>query len=85
MLLALAEYAATLKKRAVLRWPLALRRLAQMRRDYPAAQLTAAIHTAAHYGLYDLDRVERMILRNIATAYFVVPDERNDPEPDDEG
>ena len=45
----------------------------------------AAIETASHYGLYDLDRLERMILRNIATAYFVVPDERNDPEPGDEG
>lgn len=80
-----ADYAKTLKQRAGLRWPLALRRLAQMRHDYPAAPLAAALETAAHYGLYDLDRLERMILRNIATAYFVVPDERNDPEPSDEG
>jgi hypothetical protein len=79
-----AAYAKTLKQRAGLRWPLALRRLAQMRLDYPAQPLAAAIETAAHYGLYDLDRLERMILRNIATAYFVVPDERNDPEPGDE-
>jgi len=57
----------------------------QLRLDYPAAPLAAAIESAAHYGLCDLDRLERMILRNIATAYFVVPDERNDPEPDDEG
>jgi hypothetical protein len=58
-----------------------------MRRDYPAGPLTAAIETAAHYGLYDLDRVERMILRNVATAYFVVPADREDPEPEgsDEG
>lgn len=80
-----ADYAKTLKQRAGLRWPLALRRLAQLRLDYPAAPLAAALETAAHYGLYDLDRLERMILRNIATAYFVVPDERNDPEPGDEG
>jgi transposase len=80
-----ANYAQTLKQRAGLRWPLALRRLAQMRLDYPATPLAAAIESAAHYGLYDLDRLERMILRNIATAYFVVPDERNDPEPGDEG
>jgi transposase len=80
-----AEYARTLKQRAGTRWPIALRRLAQLRLDYPAAPLAAAIEAAAHYGLYDLDRLERMILRNIATAYFVVPDERNDPEPDDEG
>jgi hypothetical protein len=80
-----ADYTKTLKQRAGLRWPLALRRLAQLRLDYPAAPLAAAIESAAHYGLYDLDRLERMILRNIATAYFVVPDERNDPEPGDEG
>jgi transposase len=80
-----ADYAKTLKQRAGLRWPVALRRLAQMRHDYPASPLVAALEDAAHYGLYDLDRLERMILRKIATAYFVVPDERNDPEPSDEG
>jgi len=82
----IAAYAATLKLRAP-RWPVALRRLAQMRRDYPAAPLGAAIQTATYYGLYDLDRLERMILRNIATAYFIVPADRppTTPEPDDEG
>jgi transposase len=80
-----ADYTKTLKLRTGSRWPIALRRLAQLRLDYPAAPLAAAIEAAAHYGLYDLDRLERMILRNIATAYFVVPDERNDPEPGDEG
>jgi hypothetical protein len=79
-----AAYAATLKKQAGPRWPIALRRLAQMRRDYPAAPLAQAIETAAHYGLYDLDRVERMILRNVATAYFVIPAERG-PGAGDEG
>jgi transposase len=82
----IAAYAATLKPRSP-RWPVALRRLAQMRRDYPASPLLAAIQTATHYGLYDLDRLERMILRNIATAYFIVPADRSTPapEPDDEG
>ena len=82
---AFADYAKTLKQRSGLRWPVALRRLAQMRHDYPAQPLVAAIDEAAHYGLYDLDRLERMILRKIATAYFVVPDERNDPESSSEG
>jgi transposase len=81
-----ASFAAALKKRAP-RWPVALRRLAQMRRDYPAAPLAAAVETAIHYGLYDLDRLERMILRNVATAYFIVPADRDDleSEPPDEG
>ena len=58
-----------------------------MRRDYPSAPLAAAIETAEHYGLYDLDRVERMILKNVATAYFVLPADREDPDqkPSDEG
>jgi hypothetical protein len=82
-----AEYAVTLKQRTGARWPIALRRFAQLRRDYPAAPLGAAVETAAHYGLYDLDRLERMILRNVATAYFVTPMDREvpDPEPSDEG
>jgi hypothetical protein len=79
-----AEYAKTLKQRAGLRSPIALRRLAQLRLDYPAKPLAAAIETAAHYGLYDLDRLERMILRKIA-AYFVVPDERQRSGAGDEG
>jgi len=79
-----AGYAQALKKRTGPRWPIALRRLAQLRRDYPAAPLCAALEAAAHYGLYDLDRLERMILRNVATAYFVVPADR-DQEPTDEG
>ncbi|MCW5807501.1 MAG: transposase [Deltaproteobacteria bacterium] len=81
-----AEFAAMLRKRSP-RWPVALRRLAQLRRDYPAAPLVTAIESAMHYGLYDLDRLERMILRNVATAYFIVPVDRNDPtaEVADEG
>lgn len=75
-----SDYAVTLKQRSGPRWPATLRRLAQMRRDYPAAPLATAIETAAHYGLYDLDRLERMILRNVATAYFIVPADREDPE-----
>ena len=65
-----------------------LRRLRRLLRDYPRAPLLAAVRVAAHYGLYDLYRLERMVLRNIATEYFVAPVERrvrDDEEPDDEG
>jgi hypothetical protein len=72
-----ADYAAAIKKRGGSRWPAALRRLAQMRRDYPAAQLAAAIRSATHYGLYDLDRLERMILKQVATDFFVLPADRD--------
>jgi hypothetical protein len=84
---AVAEYAKALKQRAVGRWTNALRRLAQMRRDYPREALLAAVVTGTHYGLYDLDRLERMVLRNIATEYFVTPPVPRDDEEelDDEG
>jgi hypothetical protein len=45
--------------------------------------------SALHYGLYDLDRLERMVLRNIATEYFVAPADRSarrhNEDFDDEG
>ncbi len=69
----LPRYAQEVKRRSSNRWPLALRRLAQMRRDYPRKPFLEAVKSAAHYGLFDLDRLERMVLRNIASEYFVAP------------
>jgi hypothetical protein len=42
--------------------------------------LLAAITEAARYGLYDLDRVERMILRRVARDYFLL----DEKEPGDD-
>jgi len=78
----LAAYAAELKKRGTSRWTVALRRLWQLWRDYPRRPLLAAVREATHYGLYDVDRLERMVLRQIAGEYFQRPD---DEEPGDEG
>ncbi len=75
------EYTAALKKKSSLRWPVALRRLAQMLRDYPKDALLSAIKSAAQYGMHDLDRLERMVLRNIAAEYFVIPLDREQSEP----
>jgi hypothetical protein len=44
-----------------------------MAREYPRESLLAAVQTAAHYGLYDLARLEGMVLRGIATTYFQLP------------
>jgi hypothetical protein len=83
----LPGYAKAVKEKSG-RWPAALRRLLQMRRDYPAKPFLDAVQSATHYGLYDLDRLERMVLRNIATEYFVGPADRRarkqNGEPDDE-
>jgi transposase len=62
-----------LKRRGKLQTTLALRQLLRMAREYPREPLLAAIQTAAHYGLYDLGRLERMVLRGLATTYFQLP------------
>jgi hypothetical protein len=69
----IAAYLVTLKRRGKLQTTLALRQLLRMAREYPREPLLAAIETAAHYGLYDLDRLERMVLRGLATTYFQLP------------
>ncbi len=69
----LAAYVAELKKKARKSTILALRQLLRMVREYPREPLVAAIDRAAHYGLFDLDRVERMVLRNVADVYFRLP------------
>jgi hypothetical protein len=55
-----------------------------MVRDYPQGPLLTAVNRATEYGLFDLDRLERMVLKQIATDYFVLPTEDQDMEPDDE-
>ena len=66
----IADYLQALKQRSRKYLVLALRQLLRMIRDYPRDAVHAAIQEAACYGLYDLDRVERMILRRIAREYF---------------
>ncbi len=90
----LASYAVALKQRASTRWPTVLRRLVQMWHDYPSGPLLAAIGDAAHFGLYDLERLDTMVLRRIASDFFpvslesVTPDNQTDSddstEPDGE-
>lgn len=71
----LAGYVIDLKQRSRKVQALALRQLLRLVREYPRAPLLAAVREAAHYGLYDLDRLERMILRRVARDYFVLEDE----------
>ena len=66
----LAGYVAALKQRGPRVVVLALRQLLRMVDEYPHPDLLAAVEEADHYGLYDLDRLERMVLRRIAREYF---------------
>lgn len=56
-----------------------IRMLLRMVDEYPRDALLAAINEATRYGLTDLDRLERMVLRGIAREFFVLPDVHDDP------
>lgn len=75
----LAGYLAALK-RAIGSRRLPLRRLLSMLRDYPRDAFLSAVVLAEQYRLFDLDRLERMILKQIAREYFVLAptDESNE-------
>ena len=68
----IADYLAALKQHSRKLVVLVLRQLLRFVREYPRQPLLAAVQEAARYGLYDLDRVERMILRRVAHDYFLL-------------
>jgi transposase len=70
----IAEYVAALKQRSRKIVTLALRQLLRLVREYPREPLLAAVEEAGRYGLYDLDRLERMILRRVVRDYFLLED-----------
>ena len=75
----IALYVAELKQKGRKVIALALRQLLRLLREYPREAFLAAVEEAARYGLYDLDRLERMILRRIARDYFLLGEnESND-------
>jgi len=78
----LPAYAAALQKRSACRGTVPLRRLLALRRDYPRPAFLEAVKIALQYGLFDLDRLERLTLRLIAKEYFVLADEDSE-EPHD--
>src|SRR6185437_6103768 len=62
-----------------------IRWLLRMVDEYPRVALLAALGEALRYGLADLERLERMILRRIAKDFFVLrPDADTDPESTDD-
>jgi hypothetical protein len=77
----LADYVTAVKQRGRKVPGIALRQLLRLVREYPRAPLLAAAREAARYGLYDLDRLERMILRRVAREFFLL-DDRHEPHDD---
>jgi hypothetical protein len=78
----MAAYLAALKKHGRKVPGLALRQLLRMVREYPRTPLLAAVEEAAHYGLYNFDRLERMILRRVARDYFLLDESKGNPDED---
>lgn len=78
----LGPYVDALKARASGQRVLPLRRLLRLLRDYPREPLVQTVCVALEYGLFDIDRLERMVLRRLARHYFVLPSSGQDPEED---
>jgi transposase len=75
---ALERYAAALKSRTPGRGLRALKRLVELKRTYPPAPFLAAVEQALHFGLFDLGRLEALILKQVAGEFFALdlgPDE----------
>ena len=75
----IAGYVTALQQKGRKVVALALRQLLRLLKEYPREPFLAAVREAAQYGLYDLDRLERMILRRVARDYFLLLDTDSDP------
>jgi hypothetical protein len=74
----IAPYVESLKRKGRKVVGVALRQLLRMLREYPREPFLGAITEAAEYGLYDLDRVERMILRRVQRDFFLLEGNHDD-------
>lgn len=74
----LERYAAALKERAYGRGVRALRRLLELKRTYPAGPFLAAVEEALRFGLFDLQRLETLILKQVAGDFFNLGGERDE-------
>ena len=72
----LGDYVARLKRHAQGHGVRGVRRLLRMVSDYPRAPLLETLRVATEYGLFDLERVERMVLRSLARDFFFVTPDR---------
>ena len=79
-----AEYLQVLKQRYPGRYRTpVLRRLLRLVNDNPRPPLIETLQTTLAYGLFDLERVESMILRRLTRQYFQIhpgPDQGDDDE-----
>jgi hypothetical protein len=74
----LARYAERLKHRPRGHGRRALKRLLELQRTYPKEPFLAAVEQALAFGLFDLGRLETLILRHVVGDFFAL----NTEEPD---
>jgi hypothetical protein len=74
---ALASYLPAFKRHHR-RTGVALRRLQRLLQTYPDPATHIALARAADYGLFDLDRIEAMILKTVAGDFFQLPGDAHD-------
>ena len=74
----LERYAAALKRRTHGRGVRQLRRLLEMKRTYPSAPFLAAVEQALQFGLFDLGRLEALVLKQVAGEFFALDSEAAD-------
>ena len=70
---AMAAMVVALRKRHAGRAVRALQRLRRMWLDYPQAPLDQALAVALAHGLFDLERIESLVLRHVAGDFFRLP------------
>jgi transposase len=70
-------YVAQIKRRSPGRAVRPLRRLLDLKRTYPEEAFNAACEQALHYGLFDLTRLERLILERVAGDFFRINEEED--------
>lgn len=71
----LDRYVAELKRHSPGRGVAKLRRLLELKRAYPAEPFLAAVAQALEYGLFDLTRLEHLILERVAGDFFALGDD----------
>lgn len=74
----LDTYVIALKKRSPKRGVRNLRRLLELKRCYPSSAFHAGLSEASKYGLYDLSRVEQIILEHVSGNFFNLRDEEDE-------
>lgn len=75
---AMAAMVDALKRRHAGRAVRALQHLRRMWLDYPQAPLDQALAVALAHGLFDLDRIESLVLRHVAGDFFRLPTRTED-------